>query len=30
MEIEKDHMEENEDVIENFGFLELKKSANML
>jgi hypothetical protein len=30
MEIDEDHMEENEDVIDKFGFLELKKNANRI
>lgn len=30
MEIEEDHIKENEDVIDKFGFLELKKSTNRL
>jgi hypothetical protein len=30
MEIEEDHIKENKDVIDKFGFLELKKSTNSL
>jgi hypothetical protein len=30
MEIKEDHIEENEDVIDKFGFLEVKKSTNRL